>query len=66
MLSEEARRHLLPDPAHEGKIVRTLPLDLMFAGGDSLLVRRRASQTGGTHPIYAIALRLVGATVDCE
>lgn len=66
MLSGEARRDLLPDPAHEGKIVRTVPLDLMFAGGDSLLVRRRATQPGAAHPVYAIASRLVGATVDCE
>src|SRR5271169_6941246 len=57
-LSGEARRELLPAASGDGPIVRTVPLDLMFEGGDSLLVRRRASEEDGSQPVYAIASRL--------
>ena len=66
MLSAEARRDLLPDTVHDGNIIRTFPLDLMFEGGDSVFVRRHDHQAPEHLRVVAISSKLVTARTDCD
>ena len=67
MLSREAQRELLPDPpASSLNVARTFPLDLMFEGGDSILVRRHDRQPQKDLRVFAIGPKLVTARVDCD
>jgi hypothetical protein len=67
MMSKEARQELLADQGTSDiKVARTIPLDLMFAGGNSVLVRRHDPQPSKDRPIYTIGSNLVASTVDCE
>ena len=64
MLSKEAQQELLAgSDASNFRVARTIKLDLLFAGGDSLLVRRHDRQTPR---VYAIGSKFVTATADCD
>jgi hypothetical protein len=71
MISKELQGKLLPTgdgDKEKEKVVRTVALDVLFSGGDSIQVRPHAAEEAPTHhsPIFAISSKLVTATVDCE
>ncbi len=69
MMAKETQEALLPEQGVSNlKIARTIRLALLFAGGDSISVRRwqEDRRSAGDPRVYAIGSKLVASTVNCE
>jgi hypothetical protein len=69
MMSRETQEALLPDQAASNlKVARTIRLDLLFAGGDSVYVRRWRDDRRAPKDlrVYTVGSKLVASTADCE
>ena len=68
MMSRESQEALLlPNSADANlKVDRSIKLDVLFSGGNSVLVRRHDRRAYKDLRVYAIGSKFVTTTVDCE
>jgi hypothetical protein len=66
MISKEIQDELIPSGV-DVKVARTVALDVLFSGRDSIQLRRHSVEAN-THrfPVYTISSKLVTASVDCD
>jgi hypothetical protein len=67
MVSDETKTALLAQPAEtHPRVARSVQVDVLFAGGDTILVRRRAPQPGEASRVHEISAKLITARVGCD
>ena len=67
MMSRQMQDELLPAAdGSDARFVRTVRLDVLFAGGDSVLVRQHAIEAGRDRRIYDISSKLIASRVQCD
>jgi len=67
MVSNETRTALLAQPTEtHPRVARSVQVDVLFAGGDTILVRRRVPLAGEAGPVHEISAKLITARVGCD
>jgi hypothetical protein len=66
-MSREARVELLADPsALDPPVAGTVMIDVLFTGGDSVLVRLHVFKSGKDRRVCDISSKIITTKVDCE